>query len=67
MMFGTPLPNPSIAERTIVRVCCHCRRVRTADGWKDGEVPASLCVSHGICRQCFEAHYPEFCPAPTDD
>jgi hypothetical protein len=66
-MFGTALPNRLILDRTVVRMCCHCRRVRTVDGWGHEAVPENLRVSHGICRQCFELHYPEFCPAPSED
>ncbi|MBN9518834.1 hypothetical protein J0H58_10000 [bacterium] len=66
-MFGSALPNRLLLDRAVVRMCCHCRRVRTVDGWEYETVPESLRVSHGICRACFESHYPEFCPAPCED
>lgn len=66
-MVGTVLPNRLLLDRALVRMCCHCRRVRTTDGWDHDPVPPGLRVTHGICRECFVLHYPEYaCPDDHD-
>jgi hypothetical protein len=65
-MVGTALPSGIVLDRTLVRMCCHCRRVWTTDGWQHDSVPAGLRVSHGICRECYVVHYPEF-PLPDEN
>jgi hypothetical protein len=66
-MVGTELPNGVLLDRSVATSCCHCRRVRTVAGWEYAEVPADTRVSHGICRECFVAYYPEFAPPPDAD
>jgi hypothetical protein len=65
-MSETAVLNPSCVRHEIVPVCCHCRRVRTPSGDWIGmaELPTGR-LSHGICRDCFLNHYPEF-PLPDE-
>jgi hypothetical protein len=46
-------------------VCCHCRRVWAGDHWQTPPEPPQAVLTHGICRECFVIHYPEF-PVPDD-
>lgn len=66
-MSGTVLLNVPAADRVIVRMCCHCRRIRTASGWQHEPMPAGLPVSHGICRECYVVNYPEYPIPETGD
>jgi hypothetical protein len=66
-MVGTALPNRIVLDRTLVRMCCHCRRVWTLDGWQHESVPPEVRVTHGICRGCYVTHYPEFGPPPDEN
>ena len=50
-------------------ICAHCRRLRTASGrWvldTRPQITRTLFVSHGICPECMERLFPEFCGPPT--
>jgi hypothetical protein len=63
-MSETAVLSRDCVHQEIVRVCCHCRRVRSADGqWVRPSATPPGPLSHGICRPCFLIHYPEF-PLP---
>jgi hypothetical protein len=65
-MLETAVLTPERIWPEIVKVCCHCRRVRTPSGtWVSPSAVPHGPVSHGICRDCFVIHYPEF-PPPED-
>jgi hypothetical protein len=46
-------------------ICAHCHRLRTAGGcWvldTRPRISRTLFVSHGICPDCMERLFPEFC------
>lgn len=49
----------------IVPICSHCRRIRDDAGyWSQLEAylaaHSDALVSHGLCPECFEKHYPEY-------
>jgi hypothetical protein len=46
----------------IVRVCCYCRRVWRGERWQEPSESPQATMSHGICRECFVAHFPELPP-----
>lgn len=63
-MTGQLLLNPESNTREVVRMCCHCRRVKDELGeWVPAAAPADRAISHGICPDCFVVHYPEFAAA----
>ena len=64
-MPTTAVLVPPAETAPIVRMCCHCRRVWTADGWRSPPEPPRGLATHGICRECFVIHYPEF-PVPQE-
>ena len=39
-------------------VCAWCGCLQVGDNWKV-EDPPTLPVSHGICPECLQLHYPE--------
>ncbi len=48
-------------------ICCHCKKIRDDDGfWEELETYllkyADTSLSHGICPDCLEKHYPQFFP-----
>jgi hypothetical protein len=62
MSLSAVLAPPSESQE-VVRVCCHCRRVWTkVGGWQRPVETPRVITSHGICRDCFVAFYPEFPP-----
>ena len=64
MIPTSVLAAPSDAHE-FVRVCCHCRRTWTGQGWGCTSNPSGAAVTHGICRDCYVTHYPEF-PLPPN-
>lgn len=66
-MSGSVLLTPTGKDQPYVRVCCHCRRIRGEKGWQPGTLPADRWVTHGICRDCYQIHYPEYGPPPGGD
>lgn len=64
-MSPTAVLDSPAESQAIVRICCHCRRIWTADGWRTPAEPPRAMLTHGICRDCFEIHYPEF-RVPTE-
>ncbi len=65
-MSTTAMLTSQTDSYEIVRICCHCRRVRTTSGnWVALSSGMTGQLSHGICRECFLVHYPEF-PPPDD-
>ncbi|MBT4822807.1 MAG: hypothetical protein HN742_42370 [Lentisphaerae bacterium] len=51
--------------RGIIPICSHCRQIRDDEGiWKKVEeyidAHSDAKLSHGICPECMEEHYPEF-------
>lgn len=64
-MVGMTVADNISGERRVQMVCCHCRKVRTATGdWEQPPTHLPAVVSHGICRACLGAHYPEVVPPP---
>jgi hypothetical protein len=52
-------------EREVVRVCCHCQRIRDSSGeWQLPAEDTRERVTHTICRTCFLTFYPEVPPPP---
>ena len=48
----------------LIPICMHCHRIRTAtDDWQKLEAyleaNSEAVVSHGLCEECLEKHYPE--------
>jgi hypothetical protein len=62
-LFTEPARPPTLAAHLMV-VCCHCGRIRRPEGWRVEAGPPTPPVSHGICRPCLAAHYPD-CPMPA--
>ena len=51
----------------LLRICAWCRRIRTDDGaWvqleKYVEDHADIDITHGICPDCVDKHYPGYAP-----
>jgi hypothetical protein len=54
------------------RVCAGCRRIRDDDGhWVRVHAmpptPGDVLLTHGICPECMERLYPEYCEEGEDD
>jgi hypothetical protein len=64
-MLESAVLVPSSESQVFVRVCCHCRRVRSAAGWQRTDEAPQAIITHGICRDCFVALYPAF-PLPDE-
>jgi ABC-type amino acid transport substrate-binding protein len=49
----------------ILPLCCHCKKIRTQEGaWEEVDVyidkHSQADISHGICPDCLNIHYPEY-------
>jgi hypothetical protein len=63
-MTGTALLIPATGTDELTTICCHCRRLRTAEGkWEMRYLPKDQLASHGICPECFVRYYPDVAPA----
>ena len=53
-----------VISKTIVTSCCLCKKIKRRNGrWEriDGDMESDtrFLVSHGICPDCAQTHYPE--------
>ena len=56
----------------ILPICMHCKKIRNDTGyWEQVEAyvgrHSEALFSHGICPECMEQHYPEFCNDGDDE
>lgn len=56
----------------IIPICMHCHKIRDdREIWQQLDEyfaeHTDVMLSHGLCPECYEKHYPEFCDDPEEE